>query len=87
MNTKHLNIIVAIAALCSCMLIIYMGVNHMKWKEANCEKVYYETTIRVCAQTQRKLMTAGKVTYFQQVCIKHKDTVVQRWRYKCPTKN
>ena len=79
-------VLMGLVVLVSCVFMIYMGVNHMNWKEDNCEKEYYGITIRTCTQRQNKPMTAGKVVYFQQVCVKYKDTVVQRWRYKCPPK-
>lgn len=64
--------------------VIYKGVNHMRWLEANCDKEYYKVETQVCVKTKKSWLWTGKSMMPVTRCVEYKDTLVTQWKYKCP---
>ncbi len=80
---KNLVIFIVFASLGSC---VYWIVKDHQWKEANCEKVYYNRKTNVCVKYGTRPVMAGKFVTIHQYCMEYKDTLVLDWEYKCPEK-
>lgn len=80
---KSLVIFIVFASLGSCM---YWIVKDYKWKEENCEKVYYHRKTDTCVKYGTRPIMAGRIVTVQRYCQEYKDTLVLDWKYKCPEK-
>lgn len=84
---KYFKSFVIVCAILTIIWGIFIIFSTIQWREANCEKVYYNRTIQVCAKERLQVIFTGKASATVRRCVEYKDTVIQSWRYKCPPKN
>lgn len=69
------------------VLFMVSVISYLLWQDKNCDREYYKEWVKICVEDEQKIIPTGKAVIVHRYCVKYKDTLVTKWRYKCPKRN